>query len=184
MSGTAASTPPAQEETGVSEEELARLKQAYEEARHAWLLGLQAAAAELGFDLDIENETLVALAESLILPRLEQLDENQAQLEQLKQLNAAQKGLDAGIQAIIDSGAAETEEEARALFSDAALEATRARLDAAKAELDANAPVLEASRIQLEENGQAAGTDRAAAGGRQGTAGCRQGRAGRRLGRL
>ena len=151
VSGTAASTPPAQEETGVSEEELARLKQAYEEARHAWLLGLQAAAAELGFDLDIENETLVALAESLILPRLEQLDENQAQLEQLKQLNAAQKGLDAGIQAIIDSGAAETEEEARALFSDAALEATRARLDAAKAELDANAPVLEASRIQLEE---------------------------------
>lgn len=151
VSGTAASTPPAQEETGVSEEELARLKQAYEEARHAWLLGLQAAAAELGFDLDIENETLVALAESLILPRLEQLDENQAQLEQLKQLNAAQKGLDAGIQAIIDSGAAETEEEARALFSDAALQATRARLDAAKAELDANAPVLEASRIQLEE---------------------------------
>ena len=151
VSGTAASTPPAQEETGVSEEELARLKQAYEEARHAWLLGLQAAAAELGFDLDIENETLVALAESLILPRLEQLDENQAQLEQLKQLNAAQKGLDAGIQAIIDSGAAETEEEARALFSDAALEATRARLDAAKAELDANAPVLEASRIQLEK---------------------------------
>lgn len=151
VSGTAESTPPAQEETGVSEEELARLKQAYEEARHAWLLGLQAAAAELGFDLDIENETLVALAESLILPRLEQLDENQAQLEQLKQLNAAQKGLDAGIQAIIDSGAAETEEEARALFSDAALEATRARLDAAKAELDANAPVLEASRIQLEE---------------------------------
>ena len=150
-SGTAESTPPAQEGTGVSEEELARLKQAYEEARHAWLLGLQAAAAELGFDLDIENETLVALAESLILPRLEQLDENQAQLEQLKQLNAAQKGLDAGIQAIIDSGAAETEEEARALFSDAALEATRARLDAAKAELDANAPVLEASRIQLEE---------------------------------
>ena len=151
VAGTAASTPPAQEETGVSEEELARLKQAYEEARHAWLLGLQAAAAELGFDLDIENETLVALAESLILPRLEQLDENQAQLEQLKQLNAAQKGLDAGIQAIIDSGAAETEEEARALFSDAALQATRARLDAAKAELDANAPVLEASRIQLEE---------------------------------
>ena len=151
VSGTAESTPPAQEETGVSEEELARLKQAYEEARHAWLLGLQAAAAELGFDLDIENETLVALAESLILPRLEQLDENQAQLEQLKQLNAAQKGLDAGIQAIIDSGAAKTEEEARALFSDAALEATRARLDAAKAELDANAPVLEASRIQLEE---------------------------------
>lgn len=151
VSGTAESTPPAQEETGVSEEELARLKQAYEEARHAWLLGLQAAAAELGFDLDIENETLVALAESLILPRLEQLDENQAQLEQLKQLNAAQKGLDAGIQAIIDSGAAETEEEARALFSDAGLEATRARLDAAKAELDANAPVLEASRIQLEE---------------------------------
>ena len=151
VSGTAESTPPAQEETGVSEEELARLKQAYEEARHAWLLGLQAAAAELGFELDIENETLVALAESLILPRLEQLDENQAQLEQLKQLNAAQKGLDAGIQAIIDSGAAETEEEARALFSDAALEATRARLDAAKAELDANAPVLEASRIQLEE---------------------------------
>ena len=151
VSGTTESTPPAQEGTGVSEEELARLKQAYEEARHAWLLGLQAAAAELGFDLDIENETLVALAESLILPRLEQLDENQAQLEQLKQLNAAQKGLDAGIQAIIDSGAAETEEEARALFSDAALEATRARLDAAKAELDANAPVLEASRIQLEE---------------------------------
>ena len=151
VSGTAESTPPAQEETGVSEEELARLKQAYEEARHAWLLGLQAAAAELGFDLDIENETLVALAESLILPRLEQLDENQAQLEQLKQLNAAQKGLDAGIQAIIDSGAAETEEEARALFSDAALQATRARLDAAKVELDANAPVLEASRIQLEE---------------------------------
>ena len=151
VSGTAESTPPAQEETGVSEEELAHLKQAYEEARHAWLLGLQAAAAELGFDLDIENETLVALAESLILPRLEQLDENQAQLEQLKQLNAAQKGLDAGIQAIIDSGAAETEEEARALFSDAALQATRARLDAAKAELDANAPVLEASRIQLEE---------------------------------
>lgn len=151
VSGTAESTPPAQEETGVSEEELAHLKQAYEEARHAWLLGLQAAAAELGFDLDIENETLVALAESLILPRLEQLDENQAQLEQLKQLNAAQKGLDAGIQAIIDSGAAKTEEEARALFSDAALEATRARLDAAKAELDANAPVLEASRIQLEE---------------------------------
>ena len=151
VSGTAESTPPAQEGTGVSEEELARLKQAYEEARHAWLLGLQAAAAELGFDLDIENETLVALAESLILPRLEQLDENQAQLEQLKQLNAAQKGLDAGIQAIIDSGAAKTEEEARALFSDAALEATRARLDAAKAELDANAPVLEASRIQLEE---------------------------------
>ena len=151
VSGTAESTPPAQEETGVSEEELARLKQAYEEARHAWLLGLQAAAAELGFELDIENETLVALAESLILPRLEQLDENQAQLEQLKQLNAAQKGLDAGIQAIIDSGAAETEEEARALFSDAALQATRARLDAAKAELDANAPVLEASRIQLEE---------------------------------
>ena len=151
VSGTAESTPPAQEETGVSEEELARLKQAYEEARHAWLLGLQAAAAELGFDLDIENETLVALAESLILPRLEQLDENQAQLEQLKQLNAAQKGLDAGIQAIIDSGAAETKEEARALFSDAALQVTRARLDAAKAELDANAPVLEASRIQLEE---------------------------------
>lgn len=151
VSGTAESTPPAQEETGVSEEELAHLKQAYEEARHAWLLGLQAAAAELGFDLDIENETLVALAESLILPRLEQLDENQAQLEQLKQLNAAQKVLDAGIQAIIDSGAAETEEEARALFSDAALQATRARLDAAKAELDANAPVLEASRIQLEE---------------------------------
>ena len=151
VSGTAESTPPAQEETGVSEEELAHLKQAYEEARHAWLLGLQAAAAELGFDLDIENETLVALAESLILPRLEQLDENQAQLEQLKQLNAAQKGLDAGIQAIIDSGAAETEEEARALFSDAALASTRARLDAAKAELDANAPVLEASRIQLEE---------------------------------
>ncbi len=151
VSGTAESTPPAQEETGVSEEELARLKQAYEEARHAWLLGLQAAAAERGFDLDIENETLVALAESLILPRLEQLDENQAQLEQLKQLNAAQKGLDAGIQAIIDSGAAETEEEARALFSDAALQAIRARLDAAKAELDANAPVLEASRIQLEE---------------------------------
>ncbi len=151
VSGTAESTPPAQEGTGVSEEELARLKQAYEEARHAWLLGLQAAAAELGFDLDIENETLVALAESLILPRLEQLDENQAQLEQLKQLNAAQKGLDAGIQAIIDSGAAETEEEARALFSDAALQATRARLDAAKAELDANAPVLEASRIQLEK---------------------------------
>ena len=151
VSGTAESTPPAQEGTGVSEEELARLKQAYEEARHAWLLGLQAAAAELGFDLDIENETLVALAESLILPRLEQLDENQAQLEQLKQLNAAQKGLDAGIQAIIDSGAAKTEEEARALFSDAALQATRARLDAAKAELDANAPVLEASRIQLEE---------------------------------
>lgn len=151
VSGTAESTPPAQEETGVSEEELARLKQAYEEARHAWLLGLQAAAAKLGFDLDIENETLVALAESLILPRLEQLDENQAQLEQLKQLNAAQKGLDAGIQAIIDSGAAETKEEARALFSDAALQVTRARLDAAKAELDANAPVLEASRIQLEE---------------------------------
>lgn len=151
VSGTAESTPPAQEGTGVSEEELARLKQAYEEARHAWLLGLQAAAAELGFDLDIENETLVALAESLILPRLEQLDENQAQLEQLKQLNAAQKGLDAGIQAIIDSGAAETKEEARALFSDAALQVTRARLDAAKAELDANAPVLEASRIQLEE---------------------------------
>ena len=151
VSGTAESTPPAQEGTGVSEEELARLKQAYEEARHAWLLGLQAAAAELGFDLDIENETLVALAESLILPRLEQLDENQAQLEQLKQLHAAQTGLDAGIQAIIDSGAAETEEEARALFSDAALQATRARLDAAKAELDANAPVLEASRIQLEK---------------------------------
>lgn len=158
-SGEGEAAPPAQEETGgagqaearVSDEELDRLKQAYEEARHAWLLGLQAAAAELGFDLDIENETLVALAESLILPRLEQLDEDRAQLEQLKLLNTAQKGLDAGVQAIIDSGAAETKEEARALFSDAALQATRARLDAAKAELDANAPVLEASRIQLEE---------------------------------
>lgn len=130
-------------------DELDALYAEWQQALAVWGAALRQAAKEMGYDPEDPEE--FEEATKIIQTRLDSLDATKTQLANLQQLNAAQKGLDAGIQAIIDSGAAETEEEARALFSDAALQATRARLDAAKAELDANAPVLEASRIQLEE---------------------------------
>ena len=113
---------------------------------------MQAAAAQMGYEIDITNPVMVAAAENLILPKLEQQETLQAQLDQLKQLNTAQKGLDAGIAAMMDKGTVSTEEEAIALFDDDGLAATRAALDAAKAELDENGPVLEATRQQLEQS--------------------------------
>ena len=137
--------------SSVTDEELAELEQAYNQARQAWLLGLQAMAARMGFDLDIENERMVKVAEDIVQPKLDSLEASQTQLDQLKQLNTAQKGLDAGIAAILESGAASTEEEAIALFQQESLQALRQQLDAAKAELDTNGPVLEATRIQMEQ---------------------------------
>ena len=90
---------------------LEQLRQAYEAAQQAWLQALQAAAAQMGYEIDITNPVMVAAAESLILPKLEQQETLQAQLDQLKQLNTAQKGLDAGIAAMMDKGTVSTEEE-------------------------------------------------------------------------
>ena len=140
------------QDPGISEEQLEQLRQAYEAAQQAWLQALQAAAAQMGYEIDITNPVMVAAAESLILPKLEQQETLQTQLDQLKQLNTAQKGLDAGIAAMMDKGTVSTEEEAIALFDDDGLAATRAALDAAKAELDENGPVLEATRQQLEQS--------------------------------
>ena len=140
------------QDPGISEEQLEQLRQAYEAAQQAWLQALQAAAAQMGYEIDITNPVMVAAAENLILPKLEQQETLQAQLDQLKQLNTAQKGLDAGIAAMMDKGTVSTEEEAIALFDDDGLAATRAALDAAKAELDENGPVLEATRQQLEQS--------------------------------
>ena len=153
-SGGTDGTDPGAGQTGVTDEELDQLKQAYDQAHQAWLLGLQAAAAQMGFQLDISSPAMVQIAEGMILPQLEGLEESQAQLDQLKELNTAQKGLDAGIAAMIQSGTVTTQEEAIALFDDEGLAATRAQLDAAKAQLDENGPVLEASRAQLEAAAQ------------------------------
>ena len=153
--GTGQATPESgtdPQDPGISEEQLEQLRQAYEAAQQAWLQALQAAAAQMGYEIDITNPVMVAAAESLILPKLEQQETLQAQLDQLKQLNTAQKGLDAGIAAMMDKGTVSTEEEAIALFDDDGLAATRAALDAAKAELDENGPVLEATRQQLEQS--------------------------------
>ena len=137
---------------GPTEEELAALEAAYQQANAAWRLALQAAAEQMfGFELDLENEFLVQMAERMAVEKLEQARPGIAMLDQLKLLNTAQKGVDAGVAAILASGAAESEEQAVALFTDEGLAATRAQLDAAKAELDENGPILEATRLQLEQ---------------------------------
>ena len=133
-----------------TEEELAALKAAYEQANALWLQALQAAAAQMGIQLDIENSMMVAIAEGLIVPIIDEARPGIAQLDQLKLLNTAQKGVEAGVAAMIESGAAANEAEAIALFNDEGLAAVRAQLDEAKALLDENAPVLEAARQELE----------------------------------
>ena len=137
-----------------TEEEIAALKAAYEQANALWLQALQAAAAQMGMQLDIENSMMVAIAEKLIVPIIDEARPGIAQLDQLKLLNTAQKGVEAGVAAMIESGAAANEAEAIALFSDEGLAAVRAQLDEAKALLDENAPVLEAARQELEAAAQ------------------------------
>ena len=166
-----------------TEEEIAALKAAYDQANALWLQALQAAAAQMGMQLDIEDSIMVAFAEGLIVPIIDEARPGIAQLDQLKLLNTAQKGVEAGVAellntaqkgveagvaAMIESGAAANEAEAIALFSDEGLAAVRAQLDEAKALLDENAPDHRRGRT--------------AAGGRQSAAGRRQGGAGRRLG--
>lgn len=124
-------------------------KKAWDEARNAWLLALKEAAKSMGFDLDIENETLVAIVEGMVDDQIEKLPETRQQYEQLKQLNTAQHGLETGVQGILDAGYAETEEEAYALFTDEAIEAMEAELEAGRIELEESAALLEASEKQL-----------------------------------
>ena len=131
-------------------EEVAALEKAYKQANALWLQALQAAAAQLGLQLDIENPLMVAMAEKFIVPLIDEARPGIAQLDQLKLLNTAQKGVEAGVAAMIESGAAANEQEAIALFNDEGLAAVRAQLDEAKALLDENAPVLEAARQELE----------------------------------
>ena len=133
-----------------TEEEIAALEAAYRNADMVWRLALQAAAAQMGMQLDIENPMMVAMAEKFIVPLIDEARPGIAQLDQLKLLNTAQKGVEAGVAAMIESGAAANEAEAIALFSDEGLAAVRAQLDEAKALLDENAPVLEAARQELE----------------------------------
>ena len=133
-----------------TEEEIAALEKAYKQANELWLQALQAAAAQLGMQLDIENPLMVAMAEKFIVPLIDEARPGIAQLDQLKLLNTAQKGVEAGVAAMIESGAAANEAEAIALFNDEGLAAVRAQLDEAKALLDENAPVLEAARQELE----------------------------------
>ena len=133
-----------------TEEEIAALEKAYKQANALWLQALQAAAAQMGMQLDIENPLMVAMAEKFIVPLIDEARPGIAQLDQLKLLNTAQKGVEAGVAAMIESGAAANEAEAIALFSDEGLAAVRAQLDEAKALLDENAPVLEAARQELE----------------------------------
>ena len=108
----------------------------------------------MGIQLDIENSMMVAIAEGLIVPIIDEARPGIAQLDQLKLLNTAQKGVEAGVAAMIESGAAANEAEAIALFNDEGLAAVRAQLDEAKALLDENAPVLEAARQELEAAAQ------------------------------
>ena len=131
-------------------EEVAALEKAYKQANALWLQALQAAAAQLGLQLDIEDPLMVAMAEKFIVPLIDEARPGIAQLDQLKLLNTAQKGVEAGVAAMIESGAAANEAEAIALFNDEGLAAVRAQLDEAKALLDENAPVLEAARQELE----------------------------------
>ena len=131
-------------------EEVAALEKAYKQANALWLQALQAAAAQMGMQLDIENPLMVAMAEKFIVPLIDEARPGIAQLDQLKLLNTAQKGVEAGVAAMIESGAAANEAEAIALFNDEGLAAVRAQLDEAKALLDENAPVLEAARQELE----------------------------------
>ena len=133
-----------------TEEEIAVLKAAYDQANALWLQALQAAAAQMGMQLDIKDSIMVAFAEGLIVPIIDEARPGIAQLDQLKLLNTAQKGVEAGVAAMIESGAAANEQEAIALFNDEGLAAVRAQLDEAKALLDENAPVLEAARQELE----------------------------------
>ena len=131
-------------------EEVAALEKAYKQANALWLQALQAAAAQMGMQLDIENPLMVAMAEKFIVPLIDEARPGIAQLDQLKLLNTAQKGVEAGVAAMIESGAAANEAEAIALFNDEGLAAVRAQLDEAKALLDENAPKLEAARQELE----------------------------------
>ena len=131
-------------------EEVAALEKAYKQANALWLQALQAAAAQMGMQLDIKDSIMVAFAEGLIVPIIDEARPGIAQLDQLKLLNTAQKGVEAGVAAMIESGAAANEAEAIALFNDEGLAAVRAQLDEAKALLDENAPVLEAARQELE----------------------------------
>ena len=131
-------------------EEVAALEKAYKQANALWLQALQAAAAQMGMQLDINDPIMVAMAEKFIVPLIDEARPGIAQLDQLKLLNTAQKGVEAGVAAMIESGAAANEQEAIALFNDEGLAAVRAQLDEAKALLDENAPVLEAARQELE----------------------------------
>ena len=135
-------------------EEIAALEAAYKQANALWLQALQAAAAQMGIQLDIENPVMVAIAEGLIVPIIDEARPGIAQLDQLRLLNTAQKGVETGVAAMIESGAAANEAEAIALFNDEGLAAVRAQLDEAKALLDENAPVLEAARQELEAAAQ------------------------------
>lgn len=135
-------------------EEIAALEAAYKQANALWLQALQAAAAQMGIQLDIENPMMVAIAEGLIVPIIDEARPGIAQLDQLRLLNTAQKGVETGVAAMIESGAAANEAEAIALFNDEGLAAVRAQLDEAKALLDENAPVLEAARQELEAAAQ------------------------------
>ena len=125
-------------------------KEAWDEARNAWLLALkEAAKTYFGIDLDIGNPLLVALAEQKADKEIAELPDMQQQYEQLKQLNTAQHGLETGVQAILDAGYATTKEEAYALFSDEAIAATEAKLEAGRIELEENAALLDATEQQL-----------------------------------
>lgn len=135
-------------------EEIAALEAAYKQANALWLQALQAAAAQMGIQLDIENPMMVAIAEGLIVPIIDEARPGIAQLDQLRLLNTAQKSVETGVAAMIESGAAANEAEAIALFNDEGLAAVRAQLDEAKALLDENAPVLEAARQELEAAAQ------------------------------
>lgn len=137
-----------------TEEEIAALEKAYKQANALWLQALQAAAAQLGMQLDIENPMMVTIAEGLVVPLIDEARPGIAQLDKLKLLNAAQKGVEAGVAAMIESGAAANEREAIALFNDEGLAAVRAQLDEAKALLEENAPKLEAARQELETAAQ------------------------------
>ena len=52
------------QDPGISEEQLEQLRQAYDAAQQAWLQALQAAAAQMGYEIDITNPVMVAAAET------------------------------------------------------------------------------------------------------------------------
>lgn len=110
---------------------------------------LTAAQAEASFS----DAALAAMVAST--PEDAMTPEAQAQYAALCQLNGAQKQLNAGVRRIIAQQAAQgvtlTPEQAKALFSDEALAATRAQLDESIAKLDAGEQKLTASKAQLDE---------------------------------